>query len=94
MSADTLSTDFARLLAESTGAKTTETFADTEARATEMATGNQCLVPEMSNELYDCCGSQTVEMTCYAFGSLNAIILASIVISWFILISRNEWFRS
>ena len=59
-----------------------------------MATNNPCLVPEMSNELYDCCGSDTVETTCYTFGSINAVILGSIVISWLILISKNEWFRN
>ena len=48
----------------------------------------------MKNELYDCCGSSAAEATCNTFGSINAVILASIVISWLILVIKNDWFRS
>ena len=47
-----------------------------------MAAGNPCLVPEMDNELYDCCGSSTVEATCTVIGVTQAVTLGFIVISW------------
>jgi len=48
----------------------------------------------MSNELYDCCGSDAIEATCHAFGWINAIVLGLIVLSWVLLLIKNEWFRS
>jgi len=48
----------------------------------------------MSNELYDCCGSDTIEATCTAFGSINAIVFGGIILSWLYLLVKNEWFRS
>ena len=90
-------TDMYRKLAQSmakqTGASTTDTFQDSEEAATVAAASNPCLVPEMSNELYDCCGSDTIEATCTAFGSLNAIVLGLIFTSWVFLMFKNEWFR-
>lgn len=84
----------AQQLASSAGAETTDTFADTEEKARQLAESNPCLVPEMSNELYDCCGSDTIEATCNAFGWINAIVLGGIVISWMALLFKNDWFRS
>ena len=46
----------------------------------------------MDNELYDCCGD-SAQATCTAFGSINAVVLAGIVIGWMTLLCRNEWFR-
>mmetsp|Transcript_8320 Transcript_8320/g.11510 ORF Transcript_8320/g.11510 Transcript_8320/m.11510 type:complete len:107 (+) Transcript_8320:203-523(+) len=48
----------------------------------------------MSNELYDCCGSATVEATCTAFGSIHAVVLGAILISWAILLIKSTWFRN
>jgi len=48
----------------------------------------------MSNEYYDCCGNEAIIMTCTVFGSLNAIMLASVVFSLFYLICKNQWFRN
>lgn len=81
-------------VAEQVGADTSETFLDTEERARKLAEANPCLVPEMSNELYDCCGSDTIEATCTAFGSINAVVMAGIVLSWIYLVIKNDWFRS
>jgi len=47
----------------------------------------------MSNELYDCCGSATIEMTCTTFGSVNAAVFGLIFVSWCILMFKSEWFR-
>ena len=47
----------------------------------------------MSNELYDCCGSDTIEATCTAFGSINAVVLGLIVLSWGTLMCKSDWFR-
>jgi len=47
----------------------------------------------MSNELYDCCGGSAVEATCTTFGSINAIVLGAIILSWGYLLVKNEWFR-
>lgn len=47
----------------------------------------------MSNELYDCCGSDTIEATCTAFGSINAVVMGLIVLSWAVLMFKSEWFR-
>ena len=84
----------ARQLQSVSGAKTTETFNDTEEKATKMAQANPCLVPEMSNELYDCCGSETVEDTCTTIGTINCVLLGTIVLSWFYLVCTNMWFRN
>ena len=46
-----------------------------------------------NNEIYECCGSDTIEATCYAWGSINAVVLGSIVLSYFVLVFGNEWFR-
>ena len=85
--------NLAQTVARQTGAKTTETFQDAEEQATLAAADNQCLVPEMSNELYDCCGSDAIEATCTAFGSANAVVLGLIVISWVALMAKSDWFR-
>ena len=76
------------------GAETTDTFYDVEEQARVLAQGNPCLVPEMGNELYDCCGSDTIEHTCTTFGSINAALIGLMVLSWGYLIYKNDWFRS
>ena len=76
------------------GAQTKDTFSDTEEKARQLAASNPCLVPEMSNELYDCCGGPDVEATCSAFGYINAVLLVGIVLAWFTLLCKNDWFRS
>lgn len=48
----------------------------------------------MDNELYDCCGSASIEATCTAFGIINATILGVIVISWGMLLYKSTWFRN
>ena len=55
---------------------------------------SQCLVPGMFHELYDCCVSSAAGTTCKVFGSLNAILMAFIVIAWIILLIKNKWFRN
>ena len=75
------------------GATTDSTFQDSENAASAAAVDNPCLVPTMTNELYDCCGSETIEATCTAFGSINAVILGSIVICWMALIFKSDWFK-
>lgn len=47
----------------------------------------------MSNELYDCCGSDTIEATCTTFGSINAVVMGLIVLSWVTLMIKSDWFR-
>ena len=81
-------------LASATGAQTNETFFEVEERARLLAAGNPCLVPEMDNELYDCCGSDAIEATCLAFGSINAALLALIILSWLVLLAKSQWFRN
>ena len=65
-----------------------------ELLATEAAANNECLVPETSNELYDCCGSILIESECEVFGILNAVILGSLVISIFVLHFKSTWFHN
>ena len=50
---------------------------------------SQCLVPGMFNELYDCCVSSAAGTTCKIFGSINAILMAFIVIAWITLLIKN-----
>jgi len=56
-------------------------------------TVDECLVPEMANEHYDCCGSDLVENECRVFGVTNAVILAAIVISTIALHFRSKWWN-
>ena len=76
-------------LADTTGAQTSETFFEVEEQARKLAAGNPCLVPEMDNELYDCCGSDAIEATCMTFGSINAAVLGLIIISWLWLLAKS-----
>ena len=54
-----------------------------------------CLVPEFTNnELFDCCGSDGVILTCNAFASVFAVILVWVVFSLVYFNITNAWFRS
>ena len=52
------------------------------------------MVPDTANEYYDCCGAQSIETTCLVFGTLNAIMLAGVVISLISLIIVSQWFKN
>ena len=67
---------------------------DKEENARQLAATNPCLVPDMTNELYDCCGSDTIEAICVVFGTINAFVLGAIVISLVILLLKSQWFRT
>ena len=81
-------------LAEQTGASTNETYLDVEEKARQLASSNPCLVPGMSTELYDCCGSSAVETTCTTFGTINAVLLGLILAGWIVLLVKSQWFRA
>ena len=54
-----------------------------------------CLVPEFTDgELFDCCGSDGVIMTCNAFASLFGLIIVWVVFSLIYFNITNAWFRS
>ena len=56
-------------------------------------TANECLVPETTNELYDCCGSALIENECKIFGVTNAAIGGAILISTIALHFKSKWWN-
>ena len=56
-------------------------------------TVDECLVPETTDELYDCCGSALVENECKIFGVTNAVILGAIVVSMIALHFKSKWWN-
>ena len=94
MLAQTATKDLTDTLQSVSGAATNQTFEDTEMIASAMASTNPCLIPEMPNELYDCCGGDVIEDTCNTFGYANFTILGGILLVWGYLVFCNEWFRN
>ena len=65
-----------------------------DAEAKSAAISDECLVPEMTTgEIYECCVSDAAGATCTAFGSINAVIVAFIVLSTAMLNFRSDWYR-
>ena len=55
---------------------------------------DSCVVDDMTNgELYDCCTSDAAAATCQVFGSIHAVSVGLIILSWGLLLYRSEWFR-